>query len=191
MKEGEKNEKWLNKIPVLKKIKNIKHFEIIIALIFVAILLLIYFNGFSFGGSSSSSTTVNYALGNNEQFVENLENKLKNVLSNIEGAGNVNVMVSLSSGYEIVIAKSEEEKTTTTQNSNGTSSSVTVVTDPIIIEQNGVRQPIILMEVLPKIKGIIVVSSGADNVKVKLDLLTAVQALVEISTENIQIFNGI
>ena len=65
------------KITIWEKLKNIKHFEIIVVIVFCAILLLIYSSTFSSKNSEVNTLT---AL-TTEEYAEYLENKLSNVLS--------------------------------------------------------------------------------------------------------------
>ena len=111
-----------------------------------------------------------------------MEDKLSKVLSNVSGAGKVSVMLTLESGSEIIVAKTKEERTNTSSNST----SVTVVESPVIVG----KEPLILMEILPKIKGVIVVAQGANDVAVRLELLRAVQALIDVDSNKIEIFVG-
>lgn len=45
-------------------------------------------------------------------------------------------------------------------------------------------------EVIPKVTGVVVVSSGAESTAVKLNIITAVQTLVNIEQNKIQVFVG-
>lgn len=77
----------------LEKLKHIKHIEIYIALIFLIIILLIYFSTTSKADSQKkvneeSNLTIN-------SYIENLENNLAEILSNINGVQNVKVMITL------------------------------------------------------------------------------------------------
>ena len=103
----------------------------------------------------------------------------------------MNVMVTLESGPELKIATQVDERTTSSTNSSGTNTSVTVVEEPIIITQNGEDKPLVLMEILPVIKGVVVVAEGAKDVATRLNILEAVQALLGISNSNIQILIGV
>lgn len=75
--------KWIAKLPFMQKLKNIKNIEIIVAVIFAAILFLIYFSSNKSGslftsGSFNSSQTA-------------FEARLSDILSDIDGAGTVSV----------------------------------------------------------------------------------------------------
>ncbi len=89
------NEKKI-KFKWLEKLKNIKHIEIYIAVIFVVVLLLIYLSN---SGSSSKSKSLTKSTYQDEMtitsYVANLESNLQDVLSNINGVENVKVMITL------------------------------------------------------------------------------------------------
>lgn len=141
--------------------------------------------------SSTKKTFNNLEYVSSSAYIDNMEKKLINVLSSIKGAGNVNVMITLENGPELKIATSVDERTNTSTSTSTTTTSVTVVENPIIINQNGTSTPLVLMEIMPKVKGVVVVAEGATNVKTKLELLEAVQSLLNVSSNNIQIFAGI
>ena len=182
----------------LEKLKKIKHFEIILVVIFIAVVLLIWFA--DFGGdkntkSNSSTTTGSTSISSLREYTEELETRLCKVLSNIDGAGKVNVMITFSGNSEVILATTKDEKTTSnsTTSSGGTtndSQTKTVSSEPVLITENGTTNPIVLMEIFPEIKGVIVVAEGADNVRVKLDLLKAIQALLNVNSGQVEIFKG-
>lgn len=76
-------------LPLLDKLKGIKHIEIIIAVIFGLILILIYMSGVT--DELTVTTTDNTVEG----YVTRQEEKLEEVLSNINGASNVSVVITL------------------------------------------------------------------------------------------------
>lgn len=197
MSEGEskKNNKLMDnifKLPFLRKLKNIKHIEIIVCIIFISLLLLIYFYGFN--RTSSNSQVVNSNSYNELVFISSsvfareTEAKLVEVIEGLKGVKDAKVMVSVKEGSEIVIANSIKEETVISN--DGESKNVTIVKTPIIVTENGESKPIVLMEVLPTIQGVIVVADGAEDVKVKLNIYRAIQAIINISSENIQVFAG-
>lgn len=168
----------------VNKIKNIKHLDIVIVIIFVSILLLIYF------GDSSNKSNENNGLQNYtsyEAYTKDLETRLSKVLSKIEGVGDINVMITLDGSPELIIAYNTEEKI---NNSLSTNESVTIKKEPIIITQDGSSNPLILSEKLPSILGVVIVAQGANNVAVKLNLLSATTKLLNISVNSIEIFAG-
>lgn len=82
----------------LEKLKNVKHIEIYITVIFVAILLLIYFSNFSKEGETVNAKAVSASEMSVNQYVDNLEANLEEILSNIGGVSDVRVMITLEMG---------------------------------------------------------------------------------------------
>ncbi len=174
------------KISFWDKLKTIKHFEIIVVVAFCAILLLIYSSTFSSTKSEENTLT---AL-TTEEYAKYLENKLSNVLSQINGAGNVSVVVTLVSGVEYVYATNTIEETTSQTVGGTTTTQTTTKEELILISQSGKDSPIIIRENLPKVGGVLVVSSGASNISVMLELQKAVMALLDVDAEDIEILIG-
>lgn len=170
------------------KILKIKHVKTAIIVLIFAVSALLILNS-SFGTSfinTKKESNSNYMTC--LEYCEKLENKLTEVLGKISGVGDVDVMITAESGPEIKIATSTDEKTNTTTSGSNSTSNSTTITDPIIITSSGSNSPIVLTEMAPKITGVIVVASGAKDVKVKLYLIDAIKALLDVSSNNIQIY---
>ena len=88
-KEPKPKPKWL------QKLKNIKHIEIYIAVIFVVILLLIYLSNFNSKDKTSNKSVSTKDLSVTA-YIDNLETNLEEILSNIAGVSNVKVMITLN-----------------------------------------------------------------------------------------------
>lgn len=117
-----------------------------------------------------------------------LENKLIDVLSKVDGAGDVRVMVTVDGSPELIYANEQDKTSSSSTSGNSTSSTYS---SPIIVNVNGSSSALVMTEVLPAVKGVIVVSSGAGNVSTKLNLLKAVSTLLDISTDQITVLKGV
>ncbi len=167
------------------KIKHVKTAVIVLIFGFVALLIL----NSSFGTSlTNKSSASNLSYMTCLEYCEKLENKLTEVLGEISGVGNVKVMVTAESGPLINVATSTDERTNTTTSGENSTTNSTVVKDPIVISSSGKNSPLVLSEMAPKITGVIVVASGAKDARVKLNLIEAIQALLDVSSSNIQIY---
>lgn len=162
-----------------KKLKSIKNYEIIISLIIICIVLLIYF---SVNGDGKKEEKVTESV--NISLTDGLEERVGNVLSKIEGVGEVDVLITFSSSAEQVTANTQNSHSTTTSNQNNSTTTSTTTSSPIISNQN----VIVLQEKMPEIIGVIVVAEGADNPKVKINILSAVSTALDIDKNSIQIF---
>lgn len=175
-----------DKIPFLKKLKTIKHIEIIIFAIFIILALLIAFSGnntFGFLSNSSSKSNIasenNYSYFSTLDYVKSQEESLTNLLKGIDGVKDVKVMLSIKSSGEIIYAKNVEEKT----DKSGTTKSEKIV----FVTTNGESKPLILMEKLPEFNGVVIVTESAKDVKIKLDIISAVETILGLSSENINV----
>ncbi|MDD2574138.1 MAG: stage III sporulation protein AG, partial [Firmicutes bacterium] len=105
-------------------------------------------------------------------YEEQLEGKLSGILCQISGVGEVSAMVTLSSGKEVVPAFNtvESGSETNERDSGGGTRSVTQSsTDKRVASNSGsitADQPLIVKEVMPEVKGVIVVAEGAKNPEV-------------------------
>ena len=109
-----KKDTWWGKLPIIKKLKSIKNIEIIIAVLIICVMLLIYFSSIGGGKSSSNPSTVNdIKYTDAETYVKDLETRIGSTLSKIDGAGEVSVVITLSSSSEFIIAKDVEQTTHT------------------------------------------------------------------------------
>lgn len=180
----EKKEKKgvLEKFSFFQKLKNIKHIEIIVAVVLGAIILLVYLSTFS----SKGPDNIAYESTNSSEYAAMLEKKLANVIGQINGVGNVSVMITLATGPEYIYATNNEEKKNTNTAGSSTTTSVTTTVAPIVIS----NEIVVVKEIMPVVGGIIVVAGGAENTKVKLEILKAIQALLDVPQANIEVLVG-
>jgi len=175
---------------LFKRIKKIKHFEIYLAVGLILMMIAIYLTTFGGGGGGGSSSS-NARPNTQENFAREVETQLVRTLSQIRGAGRVEAMVTVIGSATIEVAYNIDERTVTQSGGSGSSTSTTtVVKTPVIINGRDGPQPLILFEIKPKIKGIIIIASGAYDVGVRLQLMRAVQAVVADDSVRIEIFTG-
>lgn len=173
---------------LLTNLKKIKHLDIILTVLFIAIILLIYFSTFfntkpTIDKNSTDNSKTYSATTSLERYTERCEAKLVETLSAIKGAGEVSVLLTFNKGIETVIAYTTETETS----SNG---NVTEVKSPVLITNNGKTETVVLQEIMPMPVSIVVVATGANNTNVKLEILRAVQAMFALPTSSIEIFAG-
>lgn len=164
---------------LFQKLKGVKHIELILALVLGAIIIVIYISSLGTDTSQQSSTQNFSSISEYSAF---LENKLANVLAQINGAGNVSAMITFETGTEYVYANNEESKINTNTSSNSTTSTTTTSTSP--------NEELLIKEILPKISGVIIVASGAKDTNVKLEIIKAVQAVLDVPIANIEVLVG-
>ncbi|MDD3850526.1 MAG: stage III sporulation protein AG [Firmicutes bacterium] len=127
-------------------------------------------------------------------YEEQLEGKLSGILCQISGVGEVSAMVTLSSGKEVVPAFNtvESGSETNERDSGGGTRSVTQSsTDKRVASNSGsitADQPLIVKEVMPEVKGVIVVAEGAKNPEVVERLTEAVQTVLGVPAFRVKVY---
>ena len=166
-----KDSKWF------QKLKSIRHIEYIVLGIFVSVVLLVMFSGSGWFGADAETTTT-FSLS---EYARQEEARLDAGLSRIAGAGQVKTLITYESGIEYVPAYSEDKTT----NIGEDGSKNTTEKNQIVLSGG---KPVILKEIQPKVKGVVVVAEGAGDAKVRLALYQAVSTLLEVDPSNIEIF---
>lgn len=164
-----------------ESIKTSRKTQLGLAILVVVTVLVCYFAFLSPVTKKSDDSGGNMAVTNSaaEEYAQNLESKLEGILSNVKGAGKVKVLVTLGSGYEYVYATEETVK----QSSNG---STTTTTEVVMVD----GQPVVVKEIFPTIQGVLVSASGASDAIVKLNLVTAIQTVVDVPNSDITILTA-
>lgn len=119
-----------------------------------------------------------------------IESKLKDILSKIEGAGDVDVMITFESSEEIQPAFNSNSNTEKTQETDaqGGERTVTTSSENKTMITSGSNNPVVLKTNEAKIKGVIVVSSGASDSHVKETLYSAVQTALQVSGHQVEVY---
>lgn len=167
-----------------QKIKNIRHIELYIAILLAVVICGVYFAKISNKDNSKQNevTTNDTNITNflsSQEYATFLENKLENVLNEIKGAEDVNVMLTIDKGFEYVYLTEEETWTT----SNGTQ-----ITSSNIVLVDG--KPVVIEEIYPTIKGLVVTMKNAENVSTRLNIISVIQTVIDIDASKINILSA-
>lgn len=173
------------------KIKSVKHIEIIIAVVAVALMILIFSGVWDKKTSSKSNNQQTDAAETviAESSISSCEKKLSSILSQIDGVGKTDVMITAKTSDEKVTAKTTTTNLSTSQNTSGNMTNSTNTTEsPVIVNNNGTSEPYVVKEIMPEIIGVIVVAEGADDPVTKLAIMRAVQTLLNVSAACVEIY---
>jgi len=115
--------------------------------------------------------------------VEALEEKLADTLSEIDGAGQVRVMLTVESGMKRVFAQdgSLEQDGTAIQRETQT---------VVVSAGSGTQETVLVQQVYPTFQGALVVAAGGGDPAVRLKLTEAVAALTGLGADKISICKG-
>ncbi len=108
--------------------------------------------------------------------IQEQEERLENILSKINGAGKVEVMITYYGSSQTSIAyetKSEVEEKSRQTDKRAVMSG---------------NSPVVIQELYPKVKGVIVVAQGADDIGVKRALREAVTAAMGVGASDVCVY---
>ena len=192
--EGENNNK--------KKIENLV-FLIVLVIITVVIINIIWNGDKTTNKEQSNNDTSKQLATTNNQTVNqnqiqgtsesNLETRLEEILSQIQGVGEVKVLLHYSEWSEVVAmynvtSRSSNTQETDTEGGSRTIQETDTQKDIIYQEENGEKTPITQKIVQPKIEGAIITAKGASQANVKTNIIQAVEAVTGLATHKIQVF---
>ena len=168
--------------------KRKKNIEIAAAAVLILVIIIIYFSTFTKkadgGTNNKGAGTVSAA-----DYCQRTQKELCEFLSKIKGAGTVTVLINFESTSEIVIAYITNINTNTNTAEGGKYvESSQNTSNPVILSQAGSQMPLILKEIYPKVKGVIVGAEGAADVKVKLALTDAVRTYFKLNAADVQVY---
>ena len=142
---------------------------------------------------TSEETTALLTATEKLDYERALEGKLETILAQIEGAGNVEVMLTLSYGREIIVAEDAETSETRISESDAqggrreqheTSFRGTKI---MITGRDGSQQPLILKEIEPKVEGVLIVAQGGEDIFVKDGMIKAAQTILGVEPHKVQV----
>ena len=164
-----------------------KKIQYVAILLVIIVILAIYFASSGGPADDISEQPTSAVIVSDD-----IEMRLKQTLSNIEGAGRVEVMITYESSSEIVPAISiDTQKTTTTDtNESGGSTTNTENTQSDIVTINGSNgsTALVLRENSPEVKGVLIIAQGADDIGVKICLLNAVKTILNVSADKVDVY---
>ena len=117
------------------------------------------------------------------------EEKLEKILSSIEGAGAVDVIVQIDEEKRIEHEKNRtHEKRTVTEGQNGAETIEEKITEELPMRrENGVESPIASRTLRPAIKGVLVVAEGGSSSAVREDIRDAVETATGVASYRIKV----
>lgn len=123
-------------------------------------------------------------------YARQLEKRLEEALIQVEGVGQVSVMITLSSSAEKIVEKDRELNSDSTSDASGNSasSSSTSSSETSVYSGNaGDEIPYVKKEMSPEIEGVLVIAEGGADAVVIENITEAVQALFGVDTHKIKV----
>lgn len=185
------------KLEVPNKKRRLENYVLVIVM---GIVLIVIGNSL-FGGSNSKeskskqSESIVQPAGKSHinETQDELTSRVESILSKIEGAGRVSVLITYISGKEMVPAydTKKNENNTQEKDSGGGTRNIRLNDSESSIayeeSQGQGKKPVVLKEIQPAVKGVVVVADGAMDIKVKESLSRAIQVLLDVPLHKIQV----
>ena len=129
----------------------------------------------------------------NLEYCLQLENRIEELLSNMDGVGQVQAMVTLVTSKELVVEKDDPvtRSTVTEKDGNGGSRSTNESSfdyETIYETDNeGNKIPYVIKKIEPEIQGITVVAQGGGNALVQKNISEVLEALFHVDAHKIKV----
>ena len=169
----------------------------LLILFLAGVLLLVIVIPVPEGKDGSGDTAVQTGgtadLSDDGAYEAYLEEKTARVLRDVEGVGNVTVMITLRSTGQKIVEKDQTSSSQTAEEAD--SEGGTRVTEDSSSEEtsiyeqgsDGSQTPYVSKELTPEIEGVAVIADGGDNAVVVQNITEAVQALFGVEAHKIKI----
>ena len=155
-------------------------------IIFAGILgiALIFISSFTGNKNEEIEEPVSESRTTAEDYAEKLEEDLEKIISNIDGAGKTSILITIDREIESVYqTDTDNEAKSDNESSQQSNKSTTVV----IKGKNSTEEPIKVTEIMPKIKGVLVVCEGANSSVVKQNIIESVRTVLGVASSRVSV----
>lgn len=168
-----------------------KNYYNLLIILFTGILLLYFSKSFNTSKKQNNKqieNTSEITIVDNS-YEANLEKRLEQTLSKIEGVGQTDVLITLENGKEIITKDDtyKENSATTEQATNGDKREILSNKEEKTTIKISGDEPLILKEISPKISGVLIVAEGGGNIEIKNNLINATKALLGVEIHKIEV----
>nr|WP_294494900.1 stage III sporulation protein AG [uncultured Mediterraneibacter sp.] len=192
------SKKWKEWIGGLVKREKLPKKNQLLILLLIGILLLVITVPVPSGSEVNDNTDTAveadiFSSSESGAYEAYLEEKTAEILSQVEGVGEVSVMITLKSGSQKIIEKdqsSSSQTTTESDSSGGTRTVEDTSSDKTSIysqNEDGSSDPYVSKELTPEIEGVVVIAEGGEDAVVQRNITEAVQALFGVEAHKIKI----
>lgn len=129
----------------------------------------------------------------NTDYVTGWEEKLEESLRCVEGAGRVRVLLYVGESEEMVLARDGTEETSDTTETDAAGGNRRISENRLdkkvvcTVDERGQNVPLVVKTVAPGVEGVVVIAEGADQARVRRDIIEAIQVLFDVDMNRISI----
>lgn len=152
----------------------------------LAAMLLLFLSTLPIGGSGSAPEQ---AAEDPTVIERELEQRLEELISRIDGVSSPKVMVTLDKTSQQVYAREERSSSSATDNGTGSSHSSDSESGVVLVGSGSGKEALPESVVLPKVRGVAVVCGGAQDPQIKEKVVNAVSGVLDIGVSHIYVTN--
>ncbi len=191
-------EKYIAKVKkYLEKINNKKFMFNLFIILIIGIILLIVANIFIgqkkvAENDLESEKIFNSSMNDDPDYGSLLEKKLEDILSQLKGVNKVKVMITLEDTVEKIPAFNTTKNSETTSEVDSQGGTREIVREDMTIQAvtGSEGSLIVLKEIRPTVKGVIVIADGAEDLEVKEKLYEAVKTVLGIASNKVEVYSS-
>ncbi|MGI6328344.1 MAG: stage III sporulation protein AG [Dethiobacteria bacterium] len=173
--------------------KNKNYILLVLLILGIILMFSSTFLGSSPKTAPSQSQPELIAETSTRSYEKELAGSLQGVLEQIEGISKAEVFINFDTSEESFFAQVHEESSreTTESDSEGGTREINETTyrqDYVLLRDgNGSEKPLLLSENKPRISGILVVAKGLESGPVRLEVIRAIQSLLNLPAHRIAV----
>lgn len=125
---------------------------------------------------------------------DSMEERLEKILSQIEGVGEVEAMITYETSTEVIPASNTTKSEQITEESDKQGGTRRIKQENIsenivtVSGENYNNSPIVIKEIKPIIRGVIVVAEGAGRIEIKNQVIEAVTTVFQIKSHKVKVY---
>ncbi len=172
--------------------KGDKKIKLIVLAGILGILFIFLSGGKTENVQKKSNETVSSSFSAEELSVQ-MENKLTALVGGISGVGHCNVMITYENGIEYVYANESKSTSDVMDEGEGgkKQEKISQENSLVIIDTGNGKEALRVKEIQPKVRGVVVVCDGADNISVRQRVVDAVTTALDISSAKVYVAKAI
>ena len=166
-----------------------------VILIIICIIGLIAWDTFT-NEPLINSEKVQESLDNKQEawkqdYSDDMETQLETILTQIKGVGAVDVMVTYESSTEVIPASNVTKSSQITEEKDSQGGIRTTTQEDLsenVVTSGGNQNLMVIKEIKPQIRGVVVVAQGAGDIRVKTELIDAVRTIFQIPSYRVMVY---
>ena len=169
----------------IKKLKSIRLYHLL-AVLAAGIALMLVSNLFAGITTENKNDAKETVEADTDKNIPELESRLAAIVGKIEGVSNVSVLITYeNSGVKKHGIDSKEDVT-----SSGDTTSVKKESTAVMNKESSHEEPFITEEVMPQIRGVLIVAKGVNSSFVKSEIADAVSAVLGVAVHKVKVLSA-